>query len=330
MSAVSLGASAICKKMIAKTIKYNTLDPPAGGFIDNPLTGPLKCAGFDIGSAGAQAAGGLFCDTLHYTTLNPAPVIGLTNPLQVDMDLEPPAPNPQAALLDATTLTSGSMAISVTLNCNTGDAIYSTLEQLDVTAAGTGTGNITCSGQAKGKKLVAGTGGVDLSNSALTVTPGAAAGRAQLNGGFDTAAGEFGNLVKSKMHFTSQVKNTGLVAGSPGTPIVLAPVGNLGYKVYSFVDGVYVLDLCCLKVINTLPFDIHTPYVDVLTNYVIDVNAYCIDNAAQQTSTFETKVLGPPAITGTGTGNFSCLITMTNPAPGWAQVFRVRVKISSL
>jgi len=322
MSTISLGDQAFCKTLHADTIKYKNLDPPAGGSgLDNPMTGPLKCAGFDIGAVGAQAAGGVFCDTLHYTTLDPVINAGLTNPLQKDVTCT------GFSILDATKLSCAGASITNTIACGTVNSIYSDLEQLDIVAAGLGSGNLTVGGQVKGKKVTASAvGGVDVQASGdLTVT----GGRTTLNGGLDVPSGPKQNHVRNIMHFTNQVMETGSGFGFATTPIIIGPVGLPSYKVFALPVGSYVLDLVSLGVVNEVLFDVHTTYGKVLDTYVIETASYCIDDAGVGVyPSYKTKTIEAAKVSGSGTGNFSCRFTFDDVNPGFAQVFRTRVKIS--
>lgn len=84
----SIGENAYGKNLTVDKLTYTTLDPPIGGFVNNPLTGVLQCNNQDIGAGplpNAQAADNIYCNTLNYTTLNPPINPGVTNPLAVDL-----------------------------------------------------------------------------------------------------------------------------------------------------------------------------------------------------------------------------------------------------
>lgn len=322
MSTISLGDQAFCGTLHADTIKYKNLDPPAGGFVDNPLTGVLKCNGQDIGAVGVQAAGGIFCDTLNYTTLDPVPVTGIRNPLQKDITCT------GFSILDATKLTSGAAAITTTTGCVTANSVFSGLEQLDIVAAGLGTGDLLSGGMVSGKKLSGGTGGIEVQNGDLVVTSGANGGRSTFNGGFDAPAGSKQNHVRNIAHFTSQVKETGLELGSAGSPIITGPVGLPSYKVFTFPVDTYVLDLVCEAVDQVVLFDINTTYGKVLETYVVETIAYCIDDAGVGViPTLVTHKVEAANVTPAGS-NISCKFAFINVNAGFAQVFRIRVKLS--
>ena len=319
MSTTSLGAVAICETLIADVIKYQTLDPPVGGGVSNPLSVGLQCAGFDIGAVGAQAAGGVFCDTLHYTTLDPVINPGLSNPLTADLTCT------GFSVLDAINMTSGSATISTTLSCNTLNGVFGTLEQLDVVATtGTGSGNITCGGEVNANRLFAGSGGCEIVNGDLTIN----GGRANLNGGFNVPLGPAQNVCANKMHFTNEVKETGLEFGTVGSPITLAAAGNPGYQVFALPADVYVMDLVCYPALGSLPFDITTTLGSVLTDYVIETTAYCIDAAGDPVSpTFNSVAYGPALVTPAGS-NIGVFIVFEDIDVAGTQKFRVRVKLS--
>lgn len=78
----ALGELAVCGTLIADTVKYTTLDPPIGGFVNNPLTGNLDCNNKDLVNVNALTA-----STLNYTTLNPPlPTGGVFTPMVQDLD----------------------------------------------------------------------------------------------------------------------------------------------------------------------------------------------------------------------------------------------------
>ena len=76
----SIGENAYGKNLTVENLTYSTLNPPIGGFVNNPLTGNLDCGGKDLTNCNA-----LTTATLNYTTLNPAISPGITNPLTVDL-----------------------------------------------------------------------------------------------------------------------------------------------------------------------------------------------------------------------------------------------------
>ena len=70
----SIGADAYGGTLTLDKLNYTTLNPPIGGFVNNPLTGNLDCGGNDLTNAGAITTG-----TLNYTTLNPPIPTGFVN-----------------------------------------------------------------------------------------------------------------------------------------------------------------------------------------------------------------------------------------------------------
>jgi len=308
----------------ADTIKYTTLDPPipASG-VTNPMSAVLQCNGNDIGAVGAQAAGGLFCNTLHYTTLNPPINPGVVNPLAADLTCT------GFSVLDATSMTSGTATITSTLNCNTVNGIFGGLEQLAVFATtGTGNGNVTASGDVSANKVVAGSGGLEVQSGPLDVGSG---GRTTLNGGFDIPLGPAQNLINNKIHFFNEVKMTGLEDGSYGIPTPLYAAGNPLYKVVTLPADKYTLDLVCLAVPGAAAqvlFDINTPLTNLLTDYFVEATAYCIDNKGITPPPEFSKLTFSPALVTTATGNIGVQMFFNNVDGAGTQVFRVRVKIS--
>lgn len=77
----SIGAEAYGRTLTLETLNYTTLNPPIGGFVNNPLSGNLDCGGNDLTNAGAITTG-----TLNYTTLNPPIPTGfVNNPMTVNL-----------------------------------------------------------------------------------------------------------------------------------------------------------------------------------------------------------------------------------------------------
>jgi len=72
----SIGENAYGGNLTVNKLTYATLDPPIGGFVNNPLTGNLDCGGNDLTNGGD-----FNCNTLNYTNLNPPINPGITNPL---------------------------------------------------------------------------------------------------------------------------------------------------------------------------------------------------------------------------------------------------------
>mgnify|MGYP003652036321 CR=1 FL=1 len=70
----SIGADAYGGTLTLDTLNYTNLNPPIGGFVNNPLTGNLDCGGNNLTNAGAITTG-----TLNYTTLNPPISTGFVN-----------------------------------------------------------------------------------------------------------------------------------------------------------------------------------------------------------------------------------------------------------
>ena len=78
----SLGEDAYCGTLTLDKLNYNSLNPPIGGFVNNPLSGDLDCGGNNLTNAGAITTG-----TLNYTTLNPPIPTGfVNNPMTVNLD----------------------------------------------------------------------------------------------------------------------------------------------------------------------------------------------------------------------------------------------------
>jgi len=79
----SLGDDAVCSGTITTdTLKYKTLDPPIGGFVNNPLSGTLDCNNQDLDNVKDITA-----VTVNYTNLNPPlPTNGVLNPMTGDLD----------------------------------------------------------------------------------------------------------------------------------------------------------------------------------------------------------------------------------------------------
>ncbi len=61
----ALGELAVCGTLIADKVKYTTLDPPIGGFVNNPLSGDLLGGGNNIDLQG----GDLTASTLNLCLL---------------------------------------------------------------------------------------------------------------------------------------------------------------------------------------------------------------------------------------------------------------------
>jgi hypothetical protein len=77
----SLGEDAYCGTLTLDRLNYTILDPPIGGFVNNPLTGTLDCGGNNLTNAGTITTG-----TLNYTTLNPPIPTGfVNNPMTVNL-----------------------------------------------------------------------------------------------------------------------------------------------------------------------------------------------------------------------------------------------------
>ena len=70
----SLGADAYAGTLTVNQLNYQTLNPPIGGFVNNPLTGTLDCGGNDLTNAGTITTG-----ILNYTSLNPPIPTGFVN-----------------------------------------------------------------------------------------------------------------------------------------------------------------------------------------------------------------------------------------------------------
>ena len=78
----SLGDESFGNIINCNTLRYGNLEPPIGGFVNNPLTGDLQCGGNNISGAGAITTG-----TLNYTTLNPPIPTGfIVNPMVANLD----------------------------------------------------------------------------------------------------------------------------------------------------------------------------------------------------------------------------------------------------
>ena len=78
----SIGEDAYGGTLTIDKLNYTELNPPIGGFVNNPLTGSLDCGGNDLTNAGTITAG-----TLNYTTLNPPIPTGfVNNPMTVNLD----------------------------------------------------------------------------------------------------------------------------------------------------------------------------------------------------------------------------------------------------
>lgn len=78
----SLGEDAYCGTLTLDKLNYTSLNPPIGGFVNNPLSGDLDCGGNNLTNAGAITTG-----TLNYTTLNPPIPTGfVNNPMTVNLD----------------------------------------------------------------------------------------------------------------------------------------------------------------------------------------------------------------------------------------------------
>jgi hypothetical protein len=77
----SLGADAYAGTLTVNQLNYQTLNPPIGGFVNNPLTGTLDCGGNDLTNAGTITTG-----ILNYTSLNPPIPTGfVNNPMTVNL-----------------------------------------------------------------------------------------------------------------------------------------------------------------------------------------------------------------------------------------------------
>ena len=70
----SLGADAYAGTLTVNQLNYSVLNPPIGGFVNNPLTGTLDCGGNDLTNAGTITTG-----ILNYTSLNPPIPTGFVN-----------------------------------------------------------------------------------------------------------------------------------------------------------------------------------------------------------------------------------------------------------
>ena len=77
----SIGENAYGKNLTVEKLSYTSLDPPIGGFVNNPLTGDLLGGGNNIDLQG----GNLTAAQVNYTTLNPPINPGVTNPLSADL-----------------------------------------------------------------------------------------------------------------------------------------------------------------------------------------------------------------------------------------------------
>ena len=78
----SLGEESFGGIINCDTLRYNTLEPPIGGFVNNPLTGTLDGGNQSITNVNALTTG-----TLNYTSLNPPIPTGfVTNPLASNLD----------------------------------------------------------------------------------------------------------------------------------------------------------------------------------------------------------------------------------------------------
>ena len=117
----SIGENAYGNNLTVNKLTYVSLDPPIGGFVNNPLTGDLLGGGNSIDLQG----GDLTADTLNYTTLNPPINPGVTNPLAAPLlcngqDIGVGAPADKANEVRAVTLTGDNSAIGVSTGTTLG------------------------------------------------------------------------------------------------------------------------------------------------------------------------------------------------------------------
>ena len=237
----SIGADAYGGTLTIDKLNYTSLNPPIGGFVNNPLTGNLDCGGNDLTNANAITTG-----TLNYTTLNPPIPTGFVN-------------NPMTVLLAG-----GNQDINNVNTIVTNGAI---------TAGGNVNGNeIIASSKLEGASGAV-TGNWEVGGN-LTVDT---AGLTRLKGGMLVDAGsasKFNNQVQfntppayTRTKFGTLVNPVALTAITPAagiTTFILA-AGNTSIAVFGH-------PLPSQDTYST--FEVATPFTNVLQDFAITVQQH--------------------------------------------------------
>jgi len=203
----SLGNDAVCSGTITTDkLKYKTLDPPIGGFVNNPLGGDLDCNNNDLVNCNELVA-----TTVRYTTLDPPlPTNGVFTPMVQDLD----GGNFNIASVNDLSATSGTFSTSSALGAASCDSLscsgnLSTTAGNDITCGSdfSATGAATIDGKITAKAGIelqngflnaTGAGSVDLSNWNSTTTGKTTTGEFEATGDADMAKISMtGDLVQS-------------------------------------------------------------------------------------------------------------------------------------
>lgn len=243
----SIGADAYGGTLTLDTLNYTNLNPPIGGFVNNPLTGNLDCGGNDLTNAGAITTG-----TLNYTILNPPIPTGFVN-------------NPMTVLLDG-----GNQDIN-NVNAISG-AIVAT------------TGNITVGGKIVVVGAVEAGSGVITNNfdvnGNLTVEN---TGLTTLKGGLVVASA--GNSTfNNRVIFNASPSYKPSIYGTVGVPISLTPLtpaaGITTHILNPNTSSVIVFGHPDPTINTYSTMEISTPYTDVLEHYSVEVTQQTINSSA--------------------------------------------------
>jgi len=284
----SLGESAFCGTLTADTVNYKTLNPPIGGFVNNPLTGNLDCGGNDVVNCDALTA-----STINYTTLNPPlPTGGVFTPMVQNLD-------------------GGNFNI---LNVNQATATSGVFTTSSLGTAGCG--DLTATGLIRGENITANQN-LTASNNITAIGEIIANDRLTARAGLDIPSGAQ-NQIDNKTTFNNEVKFLGVNYGVP-TPVQLGQVGQPTYQ--SFAAGANDYSIRILGedasgggATTQIVFDIETTHPDVTKNYVIDIQMTCADfkGLAPVPQLVQPIFIGPSQLDPGNTQKFSVYSTLLN------------------
>ena len=240
----SLGEESFGGIINCNTLRYVNLDPPIGGFVNNPLTGALDGGNQNITNVNALTTG-----TLNYTTLNPPISTGfVNNPMESNLN----AGNYDIINAGAISLNgniSANGTISSVLNMNTDAQLGG--NSLNVANNATIGGNTTC-------------------NNLLT-----------LNGGLTTSAfntSVFYNPTWTYSAFTMRLPPRWFpsVYGTVASPTALTPVtpaANITtFTLNSNTSSVIVFGHPAVSAPTYSTFEIATQFSNVLEKYSVNVS----------------------------------------------------------
>ncbi len=212
----SLGSDAQCSGTITTdTLKYKTLDPPIGGFVNNPLGGDLDCGGNDLVNCNELVA-----STVRYTTLDPPlPTNGVFTPMVQDLD----GGNFNIASVNDLSAVSATFATSSALGAASCDSLscngnLSTTAGNDITCGS----DLSVSGAATVDGKITAKAGIELQNGFLNAT---GAGSVDLSNWNSTTTGKTttgafeatGDSTMAKISTTGDIVQTGTKAIVTGT-----------------------------------------------------------------------------------------------------------------